>query len=122
MRSPGGRCRPPGRVTLAAPLLEAAFTRSCPSEYPSGHLRLLALTTRRLLLTCRAPLRNRTVPGVRGTRSRSAQAWSGLAPYLPDLVIRTDQATFIELSMGRADLASLVAVDRAHVTGDQGSV
>jgi len=51
-----------------------------------------------------------------------AQARSGPAPYLPDLVIRTDQATFIELSLGRADLTALVAADRAHVTGDQGSV
>jgi DNA-binding HxlR family transcriptional regulator len=52
----------------------------------------------------------------------SAQALSGPAPYLPDLVIRTDQATFIELSLGRADLTALVAADRAQVTGDQGSV
>ncbi len=51
-----------------------------------------------------------------------AQARSGPAPYPPDLVIRTDQATFIELSLGRADLTALVAADRAHVTGEQGSV
>ncbi len=51
-----------------------------------------------------------------------AQARSGPAPYAPDLVIRTDQAAFIELSLGRADLTALVAADRAHVTGDQGSV
>jgi DNA-binding HxlR family transcriptional regulator len=51
-----------------------------------------------------------------------AQARSGPAPGPPDLVIRTDQATFIELSLGRSDLTALVAADRAHVTGDQGSV
>jgi len=51
-----------------------------------------------------------------------AQARSGPAPYPPDLVIRTDQATFIELSLGRADLTALVTADRAHVTGEQGSV
>ena len=51
-----------------------------------------------------------------------AQARSGAAPYPPDLVIRTDQATFIELSLGRADLTALIAADRVHVTGDQGSV
>ena len=51
-----------------------------------------------------------------------AQARSGPAPVPPDLVIRTDQATFIELSLGRADLTVLVAANRAHVTGDQGSV
>jgi len=51
-----------------------------------------------------------------------AQARSGPAPYLPDLVIRTDQATFIELSLGRADLTALVSADRVHVTGDPGSV
>jgi len=51
-----------------------------------------------------------------------AQARSGPAPYRPDLVIRTDQAAFIELSLGRADLTALVAADRAQVTGDQGSV
>jgi DNA-binding HxlR family transcriptional regulator len=50
-----------------------------------------------------------------------AQARSGPAPSAPDLVIRTDQATFIELSLGRADLTALAAADRAHVTGDQGS-
>jgi len=50
------------------------------------------------------------------------QARSGPAPYAPDLVIRTDQAAFIELSLGRADLTVLVAANRAHVTGDQGSV
>jgi DNA-binding HxlR family transcriptional regulator len=51
-----------------------------------------------------------------------AQARSGPAPGPPDLVIRTDQATFIELSLGRSDLTALMAADRAHVTGDQGSV
>lgn len=51
-----------------------------------------------------------------------AQARSGPTPYLPDLVIRTDQAAFIDLSLGRAALADLVAAGRAHVTGDQGSV
>jgi len=52
----------------------------------------------------------------------SAQARSGPAPYPADLVIRADQAAFIELSLGRADLTDLVAAGRARVTGDQGSV
>ena len=51
-----------------------------------------------------------------------AQARSGPAPYPADLVIRTDQAAFIELGLGRADLTALVAADRADVSGDQGSV
>jgi hypothetical protein len=50
------------------------------------------------------------------------QARSGPAPGPPDLVIRTDQAAFIELSLGRADLAALVAARRAQVTGDQATV
>ena len=50
------------------------------------------------------------------------QARSGPAPGPPDLVIRTDQAAFIELSLGRADLTALVAARRAQVAGDQGSV
>jgi len=50
------------------------------------------------------------------------QARSGPAPGAPDLVIRTDQATFIELSLGRAGLTALVAADRAQVTGEPGSV
>ena len=50
------------------------------------------------------------------------QARSGPAPGPPDLVIRTDQATFIELSLGRADLTALVAARRAQVTGDQARV
>jgi DNA-binding HxlR family transcriptional regulator len=51
-----------------------------------------------------------------------AQARSGAAPSPPDLVIRTDQDAFIELSLGRADLTALVTAHRAQVTGDQGSV
>jgi DNA-binding HxlR family transcriptional regulator len=51
-----------------------------------------------------------------------AQARSGPAPVPPDLVIRTDQAAFIELSLGRTSLTALVAAHRAQVTGDQGSV
>lgn len=51
-----------------------------------------------------------------------AQARSGPAPVAPDLVIRTDQAAYIELSLGRADLTALVEADRAQVTGDQRSV
>jgi len=50
------------------------------------------------------------------------QARSGAAPSPPDLVIRTDQAAFVELSLGRAELTALVAADRAQVTGDEGSV
>jgi DNA-binding HxlR family transcriptional regulator len=51
-----------------------------------------------------------------------AQARSGPAPGRPDLVIRTDQAAFIELSLGRADLTALISARRAQVSGDQGSV
>jgi len=51
-----------------------------------------------------------------------AQARSGPAPVPPDLVIRTGQAAFIELSLGRTSLMDLVAARRAEVTGDQGSV
>jgi DNA-binding HxlR family transcriptional regulator len=51
-----------------------------------------------------------------------AQARSGPAPVPPDLVIRTGQAAFIELSLGRTSLTDLVAAHRAEVTGDQGSV
>jgi len=50
------------------------------------------------------------------------QARSGPAPGPPDLVIRTDQATFIELSLGRADLTALTAARRAQVTGDRARV
>jgi DNA-binding HxlR family transcriptional regulator len=51
-----------------------------------------------------------------------AQARSGPAAQPPDLVIRTDQATFIDLALGRADLTALVATGRAQVTGDEGTV
>lgn len=51
-----------------------------------------------------------------------ARARAGAAPSPPDLVIRTDQAAFIELSLGRADLTALMADGRAQVTGDQASV
>jgi len=51
-----------------------------------------------------------------------AQARSGPAPVPPDLVIRTGQVAFIELSLGRTSLMDLVAARRAEVTGDQGSV
>jgi DNA-binding HxlR family transcriptional regulator len=51
-----------------------------------------------------------------------AQARSGPAPYPADLVIRTDQATFVELSLGRADLMALVAAHSAQAAGDQGSL
>jgi DNA-binding HxlR family transcriptional regulator len=51
-----------------------------------------------------------------------AYARPGLAPQSPDLVIRTDQATFIELGLGRADLTALAAAGRAQVTGDQDRV
>jgi len=51
-----------------------------------------------------------------------AQARSGPAPVPPDLVIRTGQAAFIELSLGRTGLTALVAAHRARVTGDQGSI
>jgi DNA-binding HxlR family transcriptional regulator len=50
------------------------------------------------------------------------QARSGPAPGAPDLVIRTGQAAFIELSLGRTGLADLVAARRAEVTGDPGTV
>jgi DNA-binding HxlR family transcriptional regulator len=50
-----------------------------------------------------------------------AQARSGPAPGPPDLVIRTGQAAFIELSLGRTSLTALVAAHRAQVTGDQGT-
>jgi len=46
------------------------------------------------------------------------QARSGPAPGAPDLVIRTGQAAFIELSLGRTGLADLVAARRAQVSGD----
>jgi alkyl sulfatase BDS1-like metallo-beta-lactamase superfamily hydrolase len=49
------------------------------------------------------------------------QARSGPAPGAPDLVIRTGQAAFIELSLGRTGLADLVAARRAQVSGDAGS-
>jgi DNA-binding HxlR family transcriptional regulator len=49
------------------------------------------------------------------------QAVSGPAPVPPDLVIRTGQAAFIELSLGRTSLTALVAAHRAQVTGDQGT-
>jgi SCP-2 sterol transfer family len=50
-----------------------------------------------------------------------AQARSGPAPGPPDLVIRTGQAAFIELSLRRTSLTALVAAHRAQVTGDQGT-
>ena len=50
-----------------------------------------------------------------------AQARSGPAPGDPDLVIRTGQAAFIELSLGRTGLADLVAARRAQVSGDAGT-
>jgi len=46
------------------------------------------------------------------------QARSGPAPGVPDLVIQTGQAAFIELSLGRTGLADLVAARRAQVSGD----
>jgi DNA-binding HxlR family transcriptional regulator len=49
------------------------------------------------------------------------QARSGPAPGAPDLVIRTGQAAFIELSLGRTGLADLVAAHRAQVSGDAGT-
>jgi DNA-binding HxlR family transcriptional regulator len=50
------------------------------------------------------------------------QARPGPAPGAPDLIIWTDQAAFIELSLGRADLAELVAARRARVAGDAATV
>ncbi len=46
---------------------------------------------------------------------------AGPAPGDPDLVIRTGQAAFIELSLGRTGLADLVAARRAQVSGDAGT-
>ena len=48
-----------------------------------------------------------------------AQARSGPAPAPPDLILRTDRASFVELSLGRAELADLVTAGRAQVSGDE---
>jgi len=47
-----------------------------------------------------------------------APAQSGPAPGAADLVIRTGQAAFAELSQGRADLADLTEGRRAQISGD----
>src|SRR5205814_2153726 len=46
-----------------------------------------------------------------------AQARCGPAPAIPDLIIWTDQAAFVELSLGRTSLVDLVATHRARVSG-----
>jgi DNA-binding HxlR family transcriptional regulator len=46
------------------------------------------------------------------------QARSGAAPGAADLVITTSQAAFIELSLGRTDLADLIAGQLAKISGD----
>jgi DNA-binding HxlR family transcriptional regulator len=48
------------------------------------------------------------------------RAWAraGRAPGRTDLVLRMDQATFLELALRDADLATLVDTDRVDVTGD----
>ena len=46
------------------------------------------------------------------------QACSGRAPSVPDLIIWTDHAAFVELSLGRTNLMDLVAAQRAQVSGD----
>ena len=51
-----------------------------------------------------------------------AHARPGPAPQAPDLVIRTDQATFAELGLGRSELSALAAAGRAQVTGNQDRV
>jgi DNA-binding HxlR family transcriptional regulator len=52
----------------------------------------------------------------------AAQARSGPAPTPPDLTIRTDQAAFIELTLGRTDLNTLLITDRAQVSGNTNSL
>ena len=46
------------------------------------------------------------------------QASTGPAPGVPDLIIWTDHAAFVELSLGRTNLMDLVAAHRARVSGD----
>jgi DNA-binding HxlR family transcriptional regulator len=51
-----------------------------------------------------------------------AQAVSGPAPGPPDLILRTNQAEFIELCLGRTDLATLVTARRVQASGDNNTL
>ena len=50
------------------------------------------------------------------------QAVSEPAPSPPDLILRIDQAAFIDLSLGRTDLITLVTAQWAQVSGSKDSV
>lgn len=51
----------------------------------------------------------------------AAEAASGPAPRPADVVVTTDQAGFVDLSLGRRTLPDLAASGRAQISGDAGA-